>query len=138
MIFFIITCFMVEIIDSDAKFGSSVKIYPENHPSWAILAVFQPISVLIPTFSVKNVKKNFEKLCATFFLNFYNFFLEKIFQRNQPRGKHLKKHLYEIFRFFDFAQKWAETQLKWSRKKVFRGKFSRWIRIWHQNRWFQP
>jgi len=23
---------MVEIIDSDARFGSSVKIYPENHP----------------------------------------------------------------------------------------------------------
>ena len=133
---------MVEIIDSDARFGSSVKIYPENASSWVILAILKPILVRILSFSVKNVRKMFKKLCLTFYLNFYNFFPEIFFQRNQPRGKNSKDYFHNIFRFFRFlvlpnmpesAPKWAETQLKWLMKKRFRGKFSRWIRIWHQN-----
>ena len=35
-----ISYFIGEIFDSDARFGSSVKIYPENLSSWAILAMF--------------------------------------------------------------------------------------------------
>ena len=41
------SCFVIEIFDSEARFGSSVKIYPENPSSWTILAMFQPILELI-------------------------------------------------------------------------------------------
>ena len=53
--------------------------------------------------------------------------------------------LFSFSIFFDFfsdprkpesSPKWAKTQLKWLMKKGFRGKFSRWIQIWHQNRRF--
>ena len=39
--------FNVENFDSDARFESSLKLYPEKPSSWAILAMFQPILVFI-------------------------------------------------------------------------------------------
>ena len=35
-----VSYFIGEIFDSDARFGSSLIIYPENPTSWAISAVF--------------------------------------------------------------------------------------------------
>ena len=137
---------MVEIIDSDAKFGSSVKIYPENASSWAILAVVKPILVLIQACSVETKIEKIEKCYGNNLLNF--FFAvgcaEKIFQ--EKNCKNSKKKLDTIFwTFFEhfrlkisrFALKWDETQLKWLMEDGFGGKLSRWIRIWHQNRWLQ-
>jgi len=84
------SCFVIEIFDSEARFGSSVKIYFENPSSWTILAMFQPILELIPGFSVKNWLKMFEKFCANFILKFFEFFPKKNISAQPTARKKLK------------------------------------------------
>jgi len=83
---------MVEIMDSDARFGSSLKIYPENASSLAILAVFQPILVLIQACSVEPKIEKIEKCYEN---NLLNFFLavgcaEKKFQEKNCKNSNKK------------------------------------------------